>query len=261
MSLPPAEPLLLPPGDYISPNLRVTWPDAAFPDMRIGDKRTNLWPHLRREIPHNWYVDRRAPIIGFLSRDEAAILYNIALMFSGKRALEIGCWLGWSACHLALGGVQLDSVDPMLAQEDFRQAITYSLTVAKVMDRVNLVAGSSPQTVVELAARENRKWSLLFIDGNHEDSGPYDDAVACETLAEADAMVVFHDLVSPAVGRGLEYFRERGWKTRVYQTMQIMGVAYRGNVSPIVHHPDPSIRWTMPEHLTHHPWKAGGASE
>ncbi|WP_204249752.1 hypothetical protein [Gemmata sp. SH-PL17] len=49
-------------------------------------------------------MDRRAPHIGFVSRDEAAILYNTALRFRGRRALEIGCWLGWSTCHLALGG-------------------------------------------------------------------------------------------------------------------------------------------------------------
>src|SRR5215203_1569622 len=116
----------LPPGDYVSPNLTIVRPDACFPNMTLGDRNAISWPWLRREIPHNWYVDRRAPIIGFLSRDEANLLYNLALPFAGKRALEIGCWLGWSAAHLALAGVQLDVIDPMLSRADFQQSVAQS---------------------------------------------------------------------------------------------------------------------------------------
>ncbi len=38
----------------------------------------------------------------------------------------------------------------------------------------------------------------------------------------------------------------------VYQTMQIMGVAWRGNVEPVRHQPDPKIEWRLPEHLQHY---------
>ncbi len=244
---------LFPPGDYVSPNLRRIRPDAAFPFMAIGDTNSCQWPFLRREIPHNWYVDTRVAGIGFVSRDEAHILYNIALMFRDKPALEIGCFLGWTACHLALGGVILDVIDPVLQREDFRQSVTQSLTAAGVLDRVNLIGGFSPRALDELVNATHRKWSLIFIDGDHEDPGPINDAVACEPCAEPTAMIVFHDLSSPAVARGLEYYRARGWNTLVYHTMQIVGVAYRGDVSPVVHHPDPSVNWVLPEHLWQHP--------
>jgi hypothetical protein len=35
----------------------------------------------------------------------------------------------------------------------------------------------------------------------------------------------------------------------VYQTMQIMGVAWRGNVEPVIHQPDTNIDWQLPPHL------------
>ena len=35
--------------------------------------------------------------------------------------------------------------------------------------------------------------------------------------------------------------------------MQMMGVAWRGNVKPVEHFPDPSILWPLPAHLRHHP--------
>jgi predicted O-methyltransferase YrrM len=257
MTLPPLSEItnntLLPAGDYVSPGLKVILPDAYFPNMIVGDTQTCSWPYLRREIKHNWYVDRRANSVGFLSRDEAHILYNTALQFKGKKALEIGCWLGWSACHLALAGVELDVVDPLLEREDIRQSVIDSiqgaLNASGVQTSVTLVPGYSPQRVEELANQFNRKWSLIFIDGEHENEGPLNDAIACEKLAEEDAIILFHDLAAPAVAQGLDYLKQRGWQTVVYQTMQIMGAAWRGNVEPVKHRPDPNISWQLPAHL------------
>jgi len=41
----------------------------------------------------------------------------------------------------------------------------------------------------------------------------------------------------------------RGWEVMIYQTMQIMGVAWRGKVAPIQHIPDPKVKWQLPSHL------------
>ncbi len=240
---------LLPAGDYVSPGLAIVRPDAAFPHKVVADPATSTWTYLRREIPHNWYVDQRQPIIGFLSRDEAHILYNLALPLAGQPALEIGCWVGWSACHLALAGVNLDVVDPLLARPEILATVESSLTAAGVRDRVNLVPGSSPDAVHQLAQQAQRQWSLIFIDGDHEAGGPLADAIACAQYAAPDALIVFHDLASPDVSAGLDYFRQQGWQTLVYQTMQIMGIAWRGQVQPIEHHPDPGVNWTLPDHL------------
>ncbi|GET42080.1 class I SAM-dependent methyltransferase [Microseira wollei] len=244
---------LLPVGDYVSPGFKIIQPDRCFPNMIIGDTSGCPWPYLRREIPHNWYADKRHPYIGFVSRDEAHILYNTALKFKGKKVLEIGCWMGWSACHLALAGVELDVIDPILEKPEFYESVSNSLQAAGVLDSVRLIPGYSPEKVEEIATEFQRKWSLIFIDGNHDAPGPLNDAIICETLAEADALILFHDLASPDVAQGLDYLKQRGWNTMIYQTMQIMGVAWRGNVEPVIHQPDPKIEWHLPEHLQHHP--------
>jgi len=114
---------------------------------------------------------------------------------------------------------------------------------------VNLIAGFSPQTVEETARALKRKWSFVFIDGNHNEGYPKRDAQICEKYAEEDALVLFHDLVYPAVAEGLQYFQDKGWRVKLYQTQQIMGVAWRGAVEPIEHIPDPSLFWDLPEHL------------
>lgn len=244
----PLEPAGLPARDYASPNLAVVRPDAAFPFMAVGDPRGHSWPYLRREIPHNWYHDTRHPLVGFASRDEASILFNSALTMRGKPALEIGCWRGWSACHLALGGVDLDVIDPVLKKPDFLASVTESLEAAGVPREVRLHAARSPEMVHELAA-SGKRWNLIFIDGNHEAPGPRDDAAACAVHAADDALVLFHDLAAPDVAAGLDHFRDAGWETLVYMTAQIMGVAWRGGAKPIHHMPDPAVRWPVPDHL------------
>jgi predicted O-methyltransferase YrrM len=239
--------------DYVSPGLQIIRPDSHFPNMILTDPNTSNWPYLRREIPHNWYTDQRYPFIGFLSRDEAHILYNTALQFKGKKALEIGCWLGWSACHLALAGVALDVVDPLLERDDIRQSVIDSiqgaLNASGVQTTVELLPGYSPQRVEQFATQLNRKWSLIFIDGEHGGLGPLNDAIVCEKFAEEDAIILFHDLTAPDVAKGLDYLKQRGWHTIIYQTMQIMGAAWRGNVEPVKHQPDPNISWDLPAHL------------
>ncbi|WP_228061222.1 class I SAM-dependent methyltransferase [[Phormidium] sp. LEGE 05292] len=243
----------LPLGDYVSPGCEIVRPDDCFPNMIIGNRDNCNWPYLRGEIPHNWYADRRYPNVGFVSRDEAHILYNTALKFQGKKALEIGCWLGWSACHLALAGVRLDIIDPILMNSEIYESVSNSLTAAKVIDSVKLIKGFSPLAVEELVNQLQTKWSLIFIDGDHEAPAPLLDAIVCEQFAEPDAIILFHDLTSPDVTQGLDYLKQRGWNTMIYQTMQIMGVAWRGNVEPFIHQPDPNIQWNLPLHLQQYP--------
>ncbi|HEV2335440.1 MAG TPA: class I SAM-dependent methyltransferase [Stellaceae bacterium] len=239
----------LPLGDYASPGLAVIVPDRFFPWMQLGDKSSQPWKYLRREVPHNWYVDRRHPLMGFVSRDEAILLYNIARSFAGRPALEIGCWMGWSTYHLAAGGVMLDVIDPALAQPENRQSVESALVAGGLRNAVRLHPVGSPDAVDRLAALRGDPWSLFFIDGDHEAPGPALDAEACIRYAAADAMAVFHDLTSPMVAEGLAVFQRAGWRTLIYHTMQIIGVAWRGAVTPVAHRADPGVAWTLPQHL------------
>lgn len=235
--------------DYTSPGLRVVTPDDSFPHMREGDPLHHPWKYLRRDVPHRWYVDERFPLMGFLNRDEAVLLHNIALQFAGRRALEIGSWMGWSTCHLALAGVQLDVIDPAHEDPVLRASVEDSLERCGVADRVRLTPGRSPEKIEEL----NGRWSLFFIDGDHESPAPLRDTLAALPYAAWDCAFVFHDLASPAVAEPLRVLKEHGFEVLVYQTAQIMAMAWRGDVKPVAHVPDPSVAWQLPPHLAGYP--------
>ena len=247
------EPANIPVGDYVSEGLAVVIPDACFPNMVVGDKDGHPWPYLRKNIKHNWYCDRRAPLVGFLSRDEAVLLHNLALQFRGKPGLEIGSWMGWSTCHLALAGLMLDVVDPVFAKPEHLGDVRDSLAAAGVLANVRLYGSASPEGVRELAKLTGLKWNFIFIDGDHEGTAPARDALECVEHAAPDAMIVFHDLVSPNVEAGLRVLWREGWQVALYQTMQIVGVAWRGNATLVSHQPDPSIDWSLPLHLAKYP--------
>jgi hypothetical protein len=235
--------------DYVAENLKLPNLDALFPDMIVGDKDALTWPYFRRGVDHNWYTDRRNPQVGFINKDEASILYGNALLFSGRRGLEIGAWRGWSTCHLVAAGLaSLHVVEPLLRDEAWRREFAAAVSGAGGAERAILVAGQSPEEVIRLG-QSGVRWSFAFIDGNHDGEAPKIDALAREPYLEATAMILFHDLVSPHVSAALRALDARGWRTMVYQTAQMMGAAWRGDVRPVRHVPDPTQRWTLPEHL------------
>jgi hypothetical protein len=239
-----------PPGDYVSPGLRCIKPDACFPFMAIRDRGEITWPYYRKWVAHNFRSDRRSPDVGFVSRDEAHVLYNSALLCQNVPALEIGCWMGWSACHLALAGLTLDVVDPLLSHPDIDRSVRTSLVSAGVLQHVHLIPEGSPAAVMRLHQAASRRWGFIFVDGNHDRPGPLNDAIAVNQVAADDALVLFHDLNSPEVAEGLDYLRDHDWNTMIYQTVQIMAVAWRGAIEPLQHTPDPAVEWSLPDHLT-----------
>jgi predicted O-methyltransferase YrrM len=235
--------------DYVSDNLTVPILDSLFPNMIVGDKEAVTWPYFRKDVDHTWYVDRRNPEVGFINRDEAAILFSNAQLFSGRRGLEIGAWRGWSTCHLLVSRLaSLHVIEPLLADVEWNREFSAAVNGAGGADRAILVPGPSPDEVVRLGENGFR-WSFAFIDGDHDGDAPTVDALACERYLESTAMIMFHDMVSPHVAPALTALDSRGWKTRIYQTAQMMGVAWRGDVSPVDHRPDPKQKWGMPDHL------------
>jgi predicted O-methyltransferase YrrM len=216
--------------------------------MIIGKYEKKPWMYLRTECKHNWYVDARHPTVGFVSRDEAALLYNLSLARNAERVLEIGVWKGWSACHIALSGAKVDAIDPLLADPVHRRHVESSLWLAGVRDRVHLHPGRSPQTVRQLA-EDGLRWGLIFIDGDHDGRAPLVDALVAEEYSNESTWIVFHDLASPDVASALFALKNRGWQIRVYETHQVMGIAWKSGAAPLMHVADEKLGVALPRHL------------
>ena len=235
--------------DYVSDNLDVPRLDHLFPNMIVADKSVSTWPWLRREIDHPFRVDRRNPIVGFINRDEAAVLYSNARLFAGLKGIEVGAWRGWSTAHLLASGLgSLHVIEPLLADPGWRAELEEVARAAGGGETTIFVPEASPAAVQRLGEAGVR-WSFAFIDGDHDGEAPTRDALALAPYLEPTAMVLFHDLVSPHVAKGLRALERAGWNVMAYQTAQMVGAAWRGEVAPVAHKPDPSQVWRVPDHL------------
>ena len=236
-------------NDYVSDNLDVPNLERLFPNMIVADKTVSTWPWLRREIDHPFRVDRRNPIVGFINRDEAAVLFSNARLFTGRKGVEIGAWRGWSTAHLIASGLgSLHVIEPLLADPTWRAELEELARAAGGGETTIFVPEASPAAVQRLGA-EGVRWSFAFIDGDHDGEAPTRDALALAPFLEPTAMVLFHDLVSPHVARGFRALEAEGWNVMAYQTAQMVGAAWRGEVVPVAHKPDPSQVWRIPDHL------------
>jgi hypothetical protein len=239
--------------DYVSRGLEPPDLLAAFPSLTARDPAPLQWPYLRKDAPHIWRSDARSwrhPDIGVLSVDEASVLFNNARPFSGKRGLEIGCHYGWSTAHLVVAGLHLDVIDPGLGYPDQFRDVADSLARVGGPGAAKLWAGFSPSIVPAVRSTQSAPWSFAFIDGYHEGRAPLDDAEAVINQMAPDACVMFHDLISPHVAAGLGHFADAGWSVGLYNTMQIMGIAWRGAARPVAHIADPHMPAIEAAHLS-----------
>lgn len=237
--------------DYIPEGM--TPPDlmALFPDAAVESPWSVDWPYLRKHVPHIWRSDTRHDgyTTGNASVEEAACLFAFAQQFAGQRGLEIGTHFGWTAAHLLAAGLRLDCIDPALASTERHRQVTQALDGVPTTGSYRLWDGFSPHCIAEVNAGGDEPWSFVFIDGNHDGEAPREDALAVLPYLAADAVVMFHDLTSPHVEAGLAEMAAAGFQTRLLHTMQIMGVAWRGDVIVPDHERDPNIPYPFISHL------------
>jgi predicted O-methyltransferase YrrM len=237
--------------DFVPPGLADPGLIQLFPTLTEADPRRNKWPYLRIAAPHRWRFDTRSrnQHIGVVSLEEAILLYHLARPFAGQRGLAIGCHFAWSTAHMLAAGLDLDVVDPKLASLEQMAAVRESLNRIPTSGSFQLWAAYSPSIIPALRARRPEPWSFVFIDGDHEGDAPRLDAEAVLPHCAANAAVAFHDLISPDVTAGLTAFRAAGWQTRIHNTMQVMGVAWRGDCLPVDPPPDPRMPPIVEDHL------------
>ncbi len=230
------------PDDYVSPGLPLVKPDWAFP-FRIPADGGSAHPRCR---------DSRFPRLPaqMLDRDEAHILYATARWFPADAcAVEVGCSIGWVAVHLLAAGLRVDVMDPLAGYGDIRNAIMACLPPG-ADGRVRILAGPAAEMLPAAAPQRGTRWSLIVVDSQRDLPDPSRRTdLPWERYADDDAVIVFTGLDAPEPAACLRRLKEAGWHTRVYLTSGLLGMAWRGQVVPVDHVPDPAVAWPRPAHL------------
>jgi predicted O-methyltransferase YrrM len=158
-------------------------------------------------------MDRVAPLAHFETRAEAEALYQLA---AGRRVLEIGTYLGFSAILMALGDAQhVDTIDPHLGGPLLPVQNTLPLAWANVLrygvqDRITLHVGASLDV---LASMRPEWWGFVFVDGDHD--AALSDTIAAAGRLASGGQMAWHDVGRWAdIDNAIEWAGCSGWEVR-----------------------------------------------
>lgn len=160
--------------------------------------------------PKRVVLDAVAPLASFETRAEAAALYDLA---GGRRVLEVGTYLGFSAILMALAGAQyVDTVDPhlggpLLPVQDTLAAAWANVRSYGVQDTVRLHVGAAEAVLPFL---HEGSWDLAFIDGDHQ--AAVHDVVMVRQLLAHPHVIALHDAGRwSQVDEAIEYLERAGY--------------------------------------------------
>ncbi len=179
------------------------------------------------------------PGCGFMTHDEAAILYHIAKRKPGTW-VDIGSRLGWTAAHIIAAGEgkgnTVYSVDPAYQVEEFA-ALAQSQCPEMIMQATtshHFLNGTHYEDFFD----------GFVIDGDHDFPTPMLDAIAADKRAKPDAVIVLHDFMGRPIQDAVVYLMAMGWNCRIYDTPNGMACCWRGEGFKPPHHvPDNRIAW------------------
>lgn len=165
------------------------------------------------------------PGCGYVSDEEAAVLYETARLFPGVWC-EIGSHTGWSGAHIVKGCGSLVALEPQFCQYEFFRRARDNWIRANVWDRVLPIAQTSDTFFADGGARDVR-FSGCFIDGDHEPGKPLTDAQLVLPRMQDRCAVVFHDALGQPVQEAVEWIAAQGFQVQPYETMARLVVCRR----------------------------------
>ena len=219
-------------------------PDVTrhFPHA-VPMESTGLAPHVRLCDPD---INDKC---GYMTHDEAAILYNLALACPGNW-IEIGSHTGWSTAHIAYAGCTVTGLDPEYKTPVYNKTKDPMYFEGRAWgnlercgveyDDVMLIGKKSQEF---LRNYDGSKFDGACIDGEHEPPFPENDAMLVFPHLKETCAVFFHDTLGWPVQDGIRVFIDAGFHFRLYCTSQLAGVCWRGDVTPPDHMEDPNIDW------------------
>jgi predicted O-methyltransferase YrrM len=135
------------------------------------------------------------PILTSVDPSEAEELGRLA---KGRRVLEVGSAHGYSACVMALAGAEhVTAIDNHSGQTwlgDTYATMCGNLDANGVTDKVEIIRGDSAQVMPQMVEDE-RKFGLIFIDGDHERAAAERDISLALLLIEPGGVICVHDFL------------------------------------------------------------------
>lgn len=142
---------------------------------------------------------------GWLTEAEAEVLTELA---AGKEVLEIGSYLGRSACAMAPVAKRLWSLDWHRGDEfcgptnPSAVGLYHNLAARGLLDKVVMLIGRSEDAGPKLG---DRTFDLAFIDGAHDEESVSNDTQLAARVVMPGGLIVWHDWDLASVRGGARF--------------------------------------------------------
>lgn len=165
---------------------------------------------------------------GLWTRGETWLLRDIAVQIRG-RWLEIGAHTGWCTAAINNCGASIVAIEPMLSLCEWHERFQHNIE-----RRIGIMpwAGRSEQYFAVWDGGGGRTFDGCLIDGDHNEPHPLNDAIGCYDRLNERGVILLHDFRGPAVWDAAKYLVDRGMNWRVYPSVHMVFVAWRGEFDP-----------------------------
>lgn len=154
-----------------------------------------------KDCPRNFNVVYDVEGISWMSFPERVLVYGLTYGVRPQRVLEIGTFQGGSARIMVAAmddynGGKLYCVDP-------NPRMTPE-TLAKISHRATIIAGPSPEALLEAEKLAGAKFDFALIDGDHSYEGVVRDIEGTLPVLLPGTQILFHDAHYEPVQRGID---------------------------------------------------------
>lgn len=178
---------------------------------------------------------------GFWTKGESRLLKQWVNQIGG-RWLEIGAHTGWCTNIIAeprAGGSGeypeqvhiVTAIEPMFSMPEWFHRFMANSSFRN-MARIMPWAGRSSQFFDIWDGGGGRTFDGCLIDGDHCGDNPLNDAKGCFDRLNERGVILLHDFRGPDVWDAAKYLVDRGLKFKVYPSVHMVCVCWRGEFNP-----------------------------
>lgn len=132
-------------------------------------------------------------------QDKQYNFYNLINNTKPKNVLEIGFNSGFSSLFMKMIDVSLDITCVDINEHDY--VVPCFKKIEEDFGNMKLIKGSSYDIGLPYLIKENKKYDLIHIDGDHRIQGATKDLELCVRLCHKDTIIVFDDTNLPHLNK------------------------------------------------------------
>ena len=139
--------------------------------------------------------------VSWMSYSERVLLYGLVYGIRPQRVLEVGTFQGGSARVMVAAMDDADTGKIYCVDPDPRMSED---TAARIAHRATVIAGPSPEALLEAEKLAGGKFDFTLIDGDHSYDGVVRDIEGSLPVVADGSLLTFHDAHYEPVQRGID---------------------------------------------------------